>query len=110
LPAGDSQSKPLEYLQSSKLPPLMERLSEWFDWIIIDSTPVLPLADTSIWTRLSDGILLVARQGITERRLFKRGIEALDNQKVIGALLNSSKNLPHSDYYYNKSSSASQVE
>lgn len=110
LPAGDSQSNPLEHLQSSKLPPLMERLSEWFDWIIIDSTPVLPLADASIWTRLSDGILLVARPGITERRLFKRGIEALEGQKVIGALLNSAKNLPHSDYYYYKSSTASQVE
>ena len=110
LPAGDSQSKPLEHLQSSKLPALIERLSEWFDWIIIDSTPVLPLADTSIWTRLSDGILLVARPGITERRLFKRGIEALDGQKVIGALMNSARNLPHSDYYYYKSSSTDQVE
>lgn len=111
LPAGDSQGEPLEHLQSAKLPALMERLSAWFDWIIIDSPPVLPLADTSIWTRLTEGILLVARQGTTERRSLKRGIEALERQKVIGVLLNSSKSLPHSDYYYHyRSSSTSQSE
>ena len=37
---------------------MMEQLTAWFDWIIIDSPPVLPLADTSVWTNLADGILL----------------------------------------------------
>ncbi len=100
LPAGDAQGKPLEHLQSNRLPELMEKLSEWFDWIVIDSPPVLPLADTSVWSRIAEGILLVARQGVTERRALKRGLEALDRQKVIGALLNSSRCMPHSNYYY----------
>lgn len=103
LPAGDSVGKSLEHLQSDKLPALMERLTAWFDWIIIDSPPVLPLADTSIWTRMAEGILLVTRQGTTERRQLKRGLEALEQQKMIGALLNSSRYLPHTDYYYHSS-------
>lgn len=103
LPAGASQGQSLEHLQSDRLPALMEKLTGWFDWIIIDSPPVLPLADTSIWTRLTEGILLVARQGATERRQLMRGLEALERQKVIGALLNSSKYLPHTDYYYHSS-------
>ena len=35
---------------------LMDQLAGWFDWIVIDSPPVLPLADTSVWMRLSDGV------------------------------------------------------
>jgi capsular exopolysaccharide synthesis family protein len=103
LPAGESQGQSLEHLQSDRLPELMEKLTAWFDWIIIDSPPVLPLADTSIWTRLTEGILLVTRQGTTERQQLKRGLEALERQKLIGALLNSSKYLPHADYYYHSS-------
>ena len=74
--------------------------SSWFDWIIIDSPPVLPLADTSVWTNLADGILLVTRQGTTQKKQLQRGLEALGSQKLIGAILNSSKNAANSDYYY----------
>jgi len=49
---------------------------------------------------MSDGILLVTRLGITQKKQLKRGLEALSNQKVIGAVLNSSKSVVHSDYYY----------
>ena len=74
LPAGSAPKNPLEIIQSPKLPLLLEQLAEWFDWIIVDSPPVLPLADTSIWARLVDGILLVARRGTTERRKHRRRI------------------------------------
>lgn len=100
LPAGKSPQNPLEVLQSAKLSALMSQLCEWFDVIIIDSPPMLPLADTSVWMRTADGILLVSRLGTTEKRQLKRGLEALDQQKVIGALLNCSKNSKHSYYYY----------
>lgn len=100
MPSGSTPQNPLELLQTSKLQALMGQLSEWFDTIVIDSPPILPLADTSIWMRLADGILLVARQGITEKRQLQRGLEAVDSQKLIGALLNCSKSSLHSEYYY----------
>jgi capsular exopolysaccharide synthesis family protein len=100
LPAGSTTNNPLELLQSGRLPELMDQLSTWFDWIIIDAPPVLPLADTSVWTRWADGILLVTRQGTTERRQLQRALEALESKKLIGALLNCSTNTAHSDYYY----------
>jgi capsular exopolysaccharide synthesis family protein len=99
LPAGAAPQNPLELMQSGKLPPLMDRLATWFDWIIIDSPPILPLADTSIWSRLADGVLLVTRKGITEKRQLKRGLEAIEKSKLLGALVNSSVNVSHSDYY-----------
>jgi capsular exopolysaccharide synthesis family protein len=98
-PAGHAPVSPLELLESTKLPALMEQLAAWFDWIIIDSPPVLPLADTSVWTRLADGILLVTRQGTTQKRHLQRGLEGLESKKVIGAVMNSSKNSSDNEYY-----------
>lgn len=100
LPAGFATGNSLELLQSGKLNPMMDQLGEWFDWVVVDSPPILPLADTSVWTSLVDGILLVTRQGITQKRHLKKGLEALGTQKLIGALLNSSKSVSNTDYYY----------
>lgn len=99
LPAGSAPENPLELMQSGKLSPLMEQLTAWFDWIVIDSPPVLPLADTSIWARLADGILLVTRKSITEKQQLLRGLEALERSKLLGALVNGSTDAAHSDYY-----------
>jgi capsular exopolysaccharide synthesis family protein len=104
LPAGSAPSNALELLQSGKLSKMMDQLTAWFDWIIIDSPPVLPLADTSVWMRLADGVLLTTRQGITMKRQLQRGLEAIEPKKLIGALVNSSKNAATSDYYYGPSS------
>jgi capsular exopolysaccharide synthesis family protein len=106
LPAGSAPENPLELMQSGKLSLLMEQLEAWFDWIVIDSPPVLPLADTSIWSRLSDGILLVTRKGITEKQQLQRGLEAIEKSKILGALVNSSTTAAHSDYYQRYTSSA----
>ena len=99
LPAGSAPENPLELMQSGKLSPLMEQLTAWFDWIIIDSPPVLPLADTSIWARMADGILLVTRKSVTEKQQLQRGLEVLERSKLLGALLNGSTDAAHSDYY-----------
>jgi capsular exopolysaccharide synthesis family protein len=73
LPAGKPADNPLELMQSGRLSHLMDQLASWFDWVIIDSPPVLPLADTSLWMRLADGILLVAREGVTQKRQLQKG-------------------------------------
>jgi len=99
LPAGSAPENPLELMQSGKLSPLMDQLEAWFDWIVIDSPPVLPLADTSLWSKLADGILLVTRRGTTEKQQLQRGLEGIDKSKLLGALVNSSSNASHADYY-----------
>ena len=100
LPAGSAPSNALELLQSGRLSTMMDQLTLWFDWIIIDTPPVLPLADTSVWMRLADGILMATRLGTTQKRQLQRGLEAIESKKLIGALVNSSKNAATSDYYY----------
>jgi capsular exopolysaccharide synthesis family protein len=105
LPAGVAPQNPLELMQSGRLSVLMEQLESWFDWIVIDSPPVLPLADASLWSRLADGIVLVTRKGTTEKQQLQRGLEAIDKSKLLGALVNSSANAAHTDYYQRYNSS-----
>jgi capsular exopolysaccharide synthesis family protein len=106
LPAGSTPRNPLEVMQSGTLSALMDQLRAWFDWIIIDSPPVLPLADTSVWMRLADGILLISRQGTTEKRQLQSSLEVLEKSKLIGALMNCSTNKVNSEYYYQYRTSA----
>jgi len=100
LPAGDLPTDPLALLQSEKLPVLMDLLSSWFDWIVIDSPPVLPLGDTSVWMRLAEAILLVTRPGKTSKRQLQQCIEVIEQPKLLGALVNGSTEATSSRYYY----------
>lgn len=107
LAAGNASCNPLELLQTKRLPELMDQLKDWFDWIIIDSPPVLAVADTSVFMRLVDGIIVVARQGVTEKKQLEKGIETLEKKKLIGAVLNCSQSAAHGEYYYQYYSSRS---
>jgi capsular exopolysaccharide synthesis family protein len=104
LTAGGIGENRSELIESTKLPQLLEQISGYFNWVIIDSPPVLPLADTSMWARLADGILLVARRGVTEKRHLLRGLESLAPDKLIGVVMNAATTIParHYAYYYGK--------
>jgi capsular exopolysaccharide synthesis family protein len=99
LPAGEALSNPLELMQSGRLAVLLGEVAESFDWIIIDSAPVLPVADTSVWGRLSDGILMVVREGKTEKRQLKKALEAIDQSMLLGVVLNGASSGEHKSYY-----------
>jgi Mrp family chromosome partitioning ATPase len=86
-------------MQSARLSLLMDQLAGYFDWIVIDSPPVLPLADTSVWMRLADAVLLVTRPGKTEKRQLQRALEAVEQPKLLGALVNGSREVTLGDYY-----------
>lgn len=99
MPAGHPPDNPLELMQSGKLAELLDQLVAWFDWVVIDSPPVLPLADTSVWARFSDGILLVVRSGRTERQALQRGLAAIDQSRLLGLVVNNCTGHDEKDYY-----------
>ncbi|OGX15734.1 MAG: hypothetical protein A2166_03140 [Omnitrophica WOR_2 bacterium RBG_13_41_10] len=72
LTSGSSTNSPAELLQSSKITPFLESLRERFDIIIIDSPPVLAVADTAILAPKLDGVILIYRVGSTSRHLINR--------------------------------------
>jgi receptor protein-tyrosine kinase len=103
LPAGSAPENPVNILQSSRFLDLYKQLSTNFDWIIIDAPPLLPMADVSFWSRQADGLLLVVREGATPKNILKKGIETLDNPKVVGVVLNDAQEVEssyYSHYYY----------
>jgi capsular exopolysaccharide synthesis family protein len=104
LPAGSAPEDPVNILQSSRLLELYKHLSTCFDWIIIDAPPLLPMADVSFWSRQSDGLLLVVREGATPKAVLQKGLETLDNPKIIGVVLNDAHAVESSYYhhYYGK--------
>jgi capsular exopolysaccharide synthesis family protein len=99
MPAGNPPQNPLELLQSGRLSKLMEQLANWFDWIIVDSPPLLPLADTTVWARVTDGTLLVAREGKSEKTQLQRGLEVLKKSDLLGIVLNGCTHPNHKSYY-----------
>jgi capsular exopolysaccharide synthesis family protein len=99
LPAGSAPDNPLELMQSGRLPKLMGQMSDLFDWIIIDSPPILPLGDTTVWARVADGLLLVVREGKTQKAPLKRALECLGKANVLGVVLNSSSDTDRTNYY-----------
>src|SRR5579864_9460463 len=100
MPAGNPPTNPLELMQSGRLSKLMGQLAAMFDWIVVDSPPLLPLADTTVWARLTDGVLLVMREGKTEKTPLQRGLEILKKADLLAIVLNSSSNGNHQNYYH----------
>jgi len=99
IPAGSPPENPLELMQPDRLQGLLSRLSPLFDWIIIDAPPLLPLADATVWSKLSDGVLLVVREGKSEKKYLQRGLSAVDPKSLIGVVINSCSNTDHKNYY-----------
>ena len=89
---------------------MMQHLSASFDWILIDSPPVLPLADTSLLMRFSDGVLMVAREGVTQKKPMQKAVEVIDPALLLGVVLNSSTNTDHENYYQRYASSPDSPE
>ena len=109
LPAGVTPENPLEVMQSGQLQQLLEQLEAFFAWIIIDTPPVLPLADTPLWMKLSDGVLLVTREGVCEKKQLGRALEVIDRSTMLGVVVNSCSSNDQK-YYYARYSSAADGE
>jgi protein-tyrosine kinase len=86
--AGGQVDKPSEWLLSERMKELLERLTPLFDWIIIDSPPILPVQDASDLARLSDGVLLVLRAGATNAEAAEKAVAEFKGKNLLGVVLN----------------------
>jgi protein-tyrosine kinase len=112
LGAGVVSDQPSQILQSARFAESFVRLASWFDWVVVDSAPISPLVDASLWSRLVDGMLLVVREGVTPIQALKKSIESLDNPKLIGMVLNEASEFDRTNYadqYYGLNSSQTTV-
>ena len=105
LPCGSIPPNPAELLQTDGFRRLLDHLSEHYHRLILDSPPVMAVADPMIMCTHMDGAVLVIRSGQSISDMVLRSIEALQNVqgRVLGAVLNSvdiSKPAYGKYYYY----------
>jgi capsular exopolysaccharide synthesis family protein len=110
LPAGNPRSNPSELLHRPALSTMMGSLSPYFDWILIDSPPVVPLTDALSWKERADATLMVVRAGRTPTLATEEALNLLGRKHVLAIILNGVEGLDrtYKKYYkaYNAHSSS----
>jgi len=102
--AGRTPPNPSELLSSERMKQLIANLKQGpFDWVVIDTPPVLAVTDAVILTPLVDGVTFVLGAEMTRRRLAERAVQMLmvSRPKVVGAVLNR-VNFDRNKYYYSR--------
>ena len=101
VPAGAAPPNPSELLGSKRFADLMASLGQKFDWVIIDTPPVMAVTDSAVVAHLTTGVLFVVGADMTSRHAAQRAVEQLDRShaRFVGVVLNR-VDLKHNAYYY----------
>jgi capsular exopolysaccharide synthesis family protein len=86
--AGQPDSDPMSGLTSKRMHRLIEEAAATFDWVIIDTPPVVLLPDANILAAMVDGAIFVIGAGKTPHKLITLAIDALGRDKILGVVLN----------------------
>jgi receptor protein-tyrosine kinase len=105
LPAGSQVKNPLELLNMRHVKHTLEGLRRIFNWIILDTPPLLFSADANLLSTLTDGTLLVVRIGSTTYDSVIRAMQTLCENNVLGIVANGARAgelYSKYTYYYSK--------
>ena len=99
--AGTIPPNPSEILGSNLMKELLNELSNGFDFVIIDSSPILTETDTLLLTAIADGTIVVVKARMTKEKMIKQTYEQLMESKanVIGTILNECDKSIDNKYY-----------
>lgn len=107
MPAGEAVLNPLELLNLNEVKVLLELLPTAFNWVILDTPPLLFAADASLLSTLCHGTVLVVRIGTTTIDSVTRAMQSLCENNVLGIAVNGarrgelySKYTYYHSYYY----------
>ena len=101
LGAGASPPNPSELLGSTAMRNVLDDLRSRFDFVLIDGAPVLPVTDSTVLTRLTDGAIIVAGSGIVTKDQFDQALETFEtvSGNVLGVVLNRIPRQTRGGYY-----------
>ena len=109
LAAGEAVINPLELLNLREMKHLLDALPRAFNWVILDSPPLLFAADANLLSTLCSGTILVVRIGTTTIDSVTRAMQSLCENNVLGIIVNGarrgelySKYTYYHSYYYAK--------
>jgi capsular exopolysaccharide synthesis family protein len=86
--AGRPDSDPMSGLTSNRMRRLVGEAAATFDWVIIDTPPIVLMPDANLLAAMADAAILVIGAGKTPYKLITRAIDTLGRGKIIGVLLN----------------------
>jgi capsular exopolysaccharide synthesis family protein len=108
LPSGPTPPSSSELLLSDEMGKLLEECRERYEFIVIDSPPILALSDSAVLAVRADATVLIARSAITKRQSLRRAAESLAayNAKLVGIVVNdvSRESDSYTEYYGSLSS------
>ncbi|MCM8525231.1 MAG: polysaccharide biosynthesis tyrosine autokinase [Lentisphaeraceae bacterium] len=91
LPAGTAEELAAELLQTDKMNSALKTLKEKYDHIIIDSAPVVHVVDSIHFSQLADGVAVIIRSGKTKPKEVSKIIDRIDDDKLLGFVVNDFK-------------------
>jgi polysaccharide biosynthesis transport protein len=101
LTSGTVPPNPSELLESKRFKDFLSQLSQHFDWVLIDSPPVLPVTDAMVLSQIVAGVVLVVSADATPLQAARTAVDQLDvaRARILGAVLNR-VDLERRAYYY----------
>lgn len=103
LPAGPIPPNPVPLISAARMTELLSQLADRFKFILIDSPPVLSVADAHVLAPKVEGVILVVRAECTPTELVRKAIRQLDRLgcSILGAVVNGvNLNSPQYSYYH----------
>jgi Mrp family chromosome partitioning ATPase/uncharacterized protein involved in exopolysaccharide biosynthesis len=106
IPYGHRPPNPSDLLSSPKMDALLREVRDYFDVILVDGPPILPVADSIILSTKVDGVILVYKVGKTPRNSLRLGKERLEtvHANILGIALNDIRpevtGVSYSSYIY----------
>jgi protein-tyrosine kinase len=88
VPAGVTALPIHELLRCARLETILDEARHLYDFIVLDTPPLLPVFDTALLARLVDGVLVVVAANRTPRKMLGEALNLLDPAKVLGIVFN----------------------
>ena len=88
LTAGRSPSAPYEVLKSPRLGELLAEARRQYDYVVVDTPPLVPVPDSRVIANWVDGFLMVVAAHKTPRRLVEGALDIMDPAKTLGLVFN----------------------
>lgn len=96
--AGSRPASVHELLRSPRFESLLQEARDRYDFVVLDTPPLLPVCDAAVMSRLVDGMLLVVAAHETPRKLLEEALNLVDESKVLGIVFNGDTASPFRQY------------
>jgi capsular exopolysaccharide synthesis family protein len=97
--AGLTPMNPTRVWKSNAMKQLLAHFEQHYDYLILDTPPVLTVVDATLIADVVDGVIVVVRSGATPKSALQKALGLLPRPKLVGTVLNGAT-VPRSDYYY----------